>query len=115
MRNFIHVRDVCKAFILSLDNFSSMKNETYNVGLSNCNISKLELCKEIQRQIPDFQYTISKTGKDPDKRNYMISNKKIEAKGFKPDFSLQEGISELIKGFQIIRKSRCKNIKYDNK
>lgn len=109
-RNYIHIRDVVKAFIHCLENFDRMKNEPYNVGLSNYNISKLELCQEIKKQVPDFYFIESKIGEDPDKRDYLVSNAKIESTGFKPDFSLQQGISELIKGYQIIRKNQYSNV-----
>jgi len=98
-RNYIHVRDVVKAFIHSMDNFEKMKGEPYNVGLSDANLSKLELCEEIKKQIPEFTYTISE-GEDPDKRDYIVSNEKIEKTGFKPDFSIQDGIEELIEGYK---------------
>lgn len=100
-RNYIHIRDVAKAFIHCLNNFDTMKNEAYNVGLSEANLSKLELCEEIKKQVPDFYFVESKIGEDPDKRNYIVSNAKIEATGFKPDVSLQIGIAELIKGYKI--------------
>jgi len=101
-RNYIHIRDAAKAFIHTMDNFEKMKSEPYNVGLSDANLSKLELCEEIKKQIPEFEFTISEKGKDPDKRNYIVSNEKIEKTGFKPDYSIQDGIAELIKGYQII-------------
>jgi len=101
-RNYIHVRDVANAFIHAMDNFEKMKGEPYNVGLSDANLSKLELCEEIKKQLPSFTYTISESGKDPDKRDYIVSNEKIEKTGFKPDFSIQDGIVELIKGYQVI-------------
>lgn len=100
-RNYVHVRDVVKAFIHAMDNFETMKNEPYNVGLSDANLSKQELCEEIKKQLPEFTYTIVE-GEDPDKRDYIVSNAKIEKTGFKPDFSIQDGIAELIKGYQII-------------
>lgn len=109
-RNYIHVRDVVKAFIHCLDNFEAMKNEPYNVGLSDCNISKRELCEEIKKQVPEFYIVESEIGEDPDKRNYIVSNEKIERTGFKPDISLQQGISELIKGYQIIRRNQFSNV-----
>lgn len=109
-RNYIHVRDVAGAFIHCMDNFELLKNETYNVGLSEANLSKLELCQEIQKQLPDFVFLESKIGEDPDKRNYIISNEKIEKTGFKPQVSLQEGISELIKGYQVIKRNQFANI-----
>ncbi len=109
-RNYIHVRDVAKAFVHCLTNFENMKNEPYNVGLSNANLSKRELCEEIKKQVPEFYFVEAKVGKDPDKRDYIVSNEKIEKTGFKPDFSLPEGIAELIKGYQIIRKNQYANI-----
>lgn len=109
-RNYIHIRDVAKAFIHCIDNFNAMKNEPYNVGLSNANLSKWELCEEIKKQVPDFYFTEAATGKDPDKRNYIVSNEKMEATGFKPDFSLHDGIAELIKGYQVIQKNNFSNI-----
>ncbi len=102
-RNYIHIRDVARAFVHCLNNFDKMKNEPYNVGLSSANLSKLELCQEIKKQVPDFVFIESKIGKDPDKRNYIVSNAKIEKTGFKPKFSLEQGITELIKGYQIVK------------
>lgn len=109
-RNYIHVRDVAKAFIHCLDNFNKMKDEPYNVGLSNANLSKWELCEEIKKQISNFYFTEAKVGEDPDKRDYIVSNEKIESTGFTPDYSLQQGISELIKGYQVIRRNQFSNI-----
>jgi len=109
-RNYIHVRDVARTFIHCLTNFERMKNEPYNVGLDNCNLSKLELCQEIKKQIPDFHFTEAAVGEDPDKRNYMVSNEKIRKTGFKPEFSLSDGIAELIKGYQVIRRNQFANI-----
>jgi nucleoside-diphosphate-sugar epimerase len=109
-RNYIHIRDVTKAFIHCLDNFELMKNEPYNVGLSDANISKLELCQEIKKQLPDFYFVEAEIGEDQDKRNYIVSNEKIEATGFKPDYSLQLSIAELIKGYQIIKRNQFTNI-----
>ena len=109
-RNFIHVRDVARVFIHTLNHFEAMKNESYNVGLSDCNLSKRELCEEIKKQIPSFDYVESEIGKDPDQRNYMISNEKIEKTGFKPKWSLQAGITELIKGYQVIQGHQYANV-----
>jgi len=109
-RNYIHVRDVAKVFIHCLEYFDKMKDEPYNVGLSDANLSKWELCEEIKKQVPDFYFAESKIGEDLDKRDYFVSNAKIEATGFKPDVSLQMGITELIKGYQIIRKNQFSNV-----
>lgn len=109
-RNFIHIRDVVKAFVHAIDNFEKMKNEAYNVGLSEANLSKLELCKKIKEHIPEFVYLEAPVGEDMDKRDYIVSNAKIEKTGFKPDFSLDMGIKELIKGFTILKNSVYGNV-----
>jgi len=109
-RNYIHVRDAALAFIYCLKNFEKMKDNAYNVGLSDANISKLELCKIIKRYIPDFYYHEAEVGEDPDKRNYIVSNEKIEKTGFKAKLSLDEGIIELIKGYKIIKKYGFSNV-----
>jgi nucleoside-diphosphate-sugar epimerase len=109
-RNFIHVRDVARAFLHAIDHFDTMKGEIYNVGLSDANLSKLELCEQIRRHLPSFVIHESDIGKDPDKRDYIVSNEKIERTGYKPVFSLDDGIRELIKGFAMIRNSRYSNV-----
>lgn len=109
-RNYIHIHDVAKAFIHCINNFDSMKNEPYNVGLSDANLSKWELCEEIQRQIPGFYFVEAKIGKDPDQRNYIVSNEKIEKTGFKPQVSLQEGITELRKGLEVLQRKEYTNV-----
>ncbi len=109
-RNYIHIQDVVRAFVHCMKNFEQMKNQAYNVGLSDANLSKLELCEEIKKQLPDFHFCCSEIGKDPDKRNYIVSNAKIEATGFRPVSTLQNGIAELIKAFQIIRRNQFSNI-----
>ena len=109
-RNYIHIRDVANAFIHGINNFEQMKGEAYNVGLSDANLSKLELCDIIKQQVPNFTIMEAEIGKDPDQRNYIVSNDKIEATGFKPQFSLDMGIKELLKGYTIINNSKFSNI-----
>lgn len=109
-RNYIHVRDIARAFVHALDNFSTMQNNAFNVGLSDANLSKMELCLEIQKQVPDFTFPEARVGKDPDQRNYIVSNAKIEKTGFNPMVSLPQGIGELIKGYQIIRRNQFSNV-----
>lgn len=109
-RNYIHVRDVARAFCHAIDNFDQMKGQPYNVGLSDANLSKMELCLEIQKQIPEFTIMEAPVGKDPDQRNYIVSNAKIEATGYQPQVSIQAAIAELLKGFQIIRRNQHANI-----
>ena len=109
-RNYIHVRDVARVFIHSIKNFDKMKGNCYNVGLSNCNINKRQLCEEIKKIVPEFYIVESDIGEDPDKRDYIISNARIEATGFNPKFSLQDGIKELVKGYQVIQRNQYTNI-----
>lgn len=109
-RNYLHVRDAAKAFIHCLEHFEDMRNEPYNVGLSDANLSKWELCEEIKKQVPNFYFVEAPVGEDLDKRDYIVSNAKIEATGFKPDFSLQDGICELIKGYQVLRNRQFSNV-----
>lgn len=109
-RNYVHVRDVTRAFQHGLAHFETMKGQIYNVGLSDANVSKQELCERIQKQLPDFVFLNAPVGKDPDQRNYIVSNEKIEATGFKPQVSLDAGISELIKGYAMIRNTRFGNV-----
>ncbi|WP_373237126.1 NAD-dependent epimerase/dehydratase family protein [Cohaesibacter celericrescens] len=109
-RNYIHVRDVSKAFRHGLANHDKMKGQIYNVGLSDANISKKELCETIQKQLPNFTFVEAALGKDPDQRNYIVSNDKIEATGFKTDNSLDSGVRELIKGYTMLRNTRYGNI-----
>lgn len=109
-RNYIHIRDVARAFVHVLDHFDTMKNNAYNVGLSNANLSKIELCEVIRKHLPKFVFLESPIGEDPDKRDYIVSNEKIEKTGFRPVFSLDDGIEELIKGYQIIRSNSYGNI-----
>ena len=109
-RNYVHVADVSNAFIHSLNNYDNMKNEIYNVGLSEANISKKELCEAIQKYIPTFTFMEAEVGKDPDQRNYIVSNDKIESTGFKTEVSLNAGIQELIKGYRMIRNTVYGNI-----
>lgn len=113
-RNFIHVRDVANAFLLGINNFDRMKNETYNVGLSEANLSKKELCEEIQKHIPDLRFDESLDGKDPDKRDYIVSNEKIEKCGFRRQVSLSDGIAELVKGFAVVQERKNINVMITN-
>ena len=109
-RNYIHVRDVSRVFQHGIANFDAMRGEIYNVGLSEANVSKQELCEHIQRQIPDFVFVHAPIGKDPDQRNYIVSNAKLEATGFATATSLDAGIAELIKGFAMLRNTRYGNV-----
>ena len=108
-RNYIHVRDVAFAMLHSLSVFSKMKNNIYNLGLSDANISKMELANLIKNYIPDFVVMEAEYIKDPDQRNYIVSNDKIEKTGWRPMYNLDKTIKELMKGIPTL-----KNTVYDN-
>ena len=109
-RNFLHVRDAARAILFAMEHFDEMKGNTYNCGLSTANLSKLELCERIRRQLPAFRYIEAPVGSDPDKRDYIVSNAKIEALGYRPMFSLEDGILELTKVYSIIKNSFYGNV-----
>jgi nucleoside-diphosphate-sugar epimerase len=102
-RNYIHVRDVSRAFLHGINSFDLMKDEPFNVGLSDANLSKVELCRKIHEHLPSFVFLEAPIGEDPDKRDYIVSNEKIENTGFRPYYSLDEGILELIRGYRMLR------------
>tara|TARA_B100000795_G_scaffold267576_1_gene252701 strand:+ start:728 stop:1666 length:939 start_codon:yes stop_codon:yes gene_type:complete len=109
-RNYIHVRDVSRAFMFAIEKQDIMSGEIYNVGLSKANLSKKELCDEIKKIIPDFLYLDAPIGKDKDQRNYIVSNKKIEKIGFETQYSLKDGIVELKKGLTFLRNNNHSNV-----
>ena len=109
-RNYIHVRDVSRVFQHALKNFDAMRGQIFNVGLSDANVSKKELCEHIQKHVQDFIFLEAPVGKDPDQRNYVVSNEKIESTGFKPMHSLDAGIAELVKGYTMIKNSCYGNV-----
>jgi len=109
-RNYIHVRDVTRAFLHGLGSFSGMRGQVYNVGLSDANLSKLELAQRIKLQAPQLTILDAPIASDVDKRDYIVSNEKIEATGYKPIYSLDAGIGELIKGYRMLRNNRYGNI-----
>ena len=108
-RNYVHIRDVAKAFVLGIEDYDRMKGEPFNVGLSSANLTKRQLCKKIKEYVPEFYIHSAPVGEDPDKRDYIVSNEKIESLGWKPDYSLDDGIKELLKGYQIVRPNQFSN------
>ena len=108
-RNYIHIRDVARVFSHGIENYDAMKGRPYNVGLCDANLSKLELCEKIQKHIPDFVFSESQIGEDPDKRNYIVSNCRIKETGWKPAHTLDDGIVELIKAYGIVRQRQYGN------
>jgi nucleoside-diphosphate-sugar epimerase len=109
-RNYIHVRDVARVFQHAILNFEGMKGQIYNIGLSDANISKKELCERIKKYVPNFTFPEAAVGKDPDQRNYIVSNEKISKTGYKTQHTLDGGIVELIKGFAMLSNSKYGNV-----
>lgn len=108
-RNYIHVRDIAALFCFALKNFEAMRGRPYNAGLEEANLSKLELCALIKKRLPEFAYFEAPIGEDPDKRDYLVSNARLLKTGFKPRWTLERGIEELIKGYAILRNDRYGN------
>ena len=102
VRNFIHIQDVSRAFEYMIDNYYTFNNEIFNLGLSDENITKKQLVEKIQTHIPNTSVNYSNYYEDPDKRDYFVSNKKIEETGWKPIFTLDDGIKELIQSYKMI-------------
>ncbi len=108
-RNFIHVRDVARAFLHVMENARAMEGNAYNVGLDDANLDKRELCQAIRRHVPNFVWHEAEVGEDPDKRDYIVSNAKLENTGFRPVVSLDQGIAELVRGYNVIRRRKYSN------
>jgi nucleoside-diphosphate-sugar epimerase len=109
-RNFIHIRDVAKAFLFAIVNYDKMKGEPFNVGLSTANLTKRQLCEKIKEYIADFYIHSAPIGEDPDKRDYIVSNEKLESLGWQPDYTLEMGIVELLKGYKILNSNQFANV-----
>jgi nucleoside-diphosphate-sugar epimerase len=109
-RNYVHVRDVARAFQHALEHAEDMTGQAYNVGLSEANLSKRELCEEIRRQVPRFTVVEAEIGRDPDQRDYVVSNAKIEKVGFRAEIGLETGIGELVKAYAVVRRQGYANV-----
>ncbi len=101
-RNYIHVQDIARTFEFIMNNYDGCKGQAYNVGLSTANLSKLELAEKIKQHIPNLVIKQDEFSKDFDKRNYTVSNEKIEKLGWQPLYDLDYGIKQLIDAYQII-------------
>ena len=108
-RNYIHVYDIANVFLFCIEE-TKTNNEIFNVGLSDTNISKLELCERIKSILPNLNIIESQYKKDPDQRNYIVSNKKIEKCGFKTYYSLEDGIQSLLKVFKVLKSNHYGNV-----
>ena len=109
IRNYIHIRDIAGAFLFMIENYEKCNNNAFNVGLTSANCTKLELAQTIQKYVPDLVIVENNFKQDLDQRNYMVSNAKLENAGWIPIFTLEDGIKELIKGYQLIKKSKDKD------
>ena len=109
-RNYVHIRDVSQAFCFAIENPDKVKGEIFNFGLSEANISKEELCEAIRVHLPEFTFLDAPLAKDPDQRNYIVSNEKIESRGMKASVSLSAGIAELIKGLKMFEQHPFSNL-----
>jgi nucleoside-diphosphate-sugar epimerase len=109
IRNYIHIRDIANTFLFMIENYEKCNNNAFNVGLTSANCTKLELAETIQKYIPDLVIVQNNFKQDFDQRNYIVSNAKLENQGWVPTFTLDKGIQELIKGYQLINKFKNKD------
>lgn len=107
LRNFIHIRDVAYAIEMAISRSNKMSGQVYNLGNTSANVNKLDLCLAIKKQVPDFYITESEINKDPDQRNYIVSNEKLEKLGWIPKFSLDDTIREVLMACPIIKNTNC--------
>ena len=108
-RNYLHINDAVDGFIFAINN-PNLSGQCFNLGFSEANLSKRQLCELIQSQLPDFVYLVSEIGTDIDKRNYIVSNQKIEKAGFKATRSVEQGVNELIKALPLLKRNQFANI-----
>jgi len=109
IRNYIHIRDVANTFLFMIENYDKCNNNAFNVGLSSANLTKFELAQTIQKYVPELVIVQNEFKKDFDQRNYLVSNNKLESQGWLPKFTLEDGIEELVEGYQLITKFKNKD------
>ena len=108
-RNYLHIRDVANAFIFGIYNYDKMRDGIYNLGLPDANLTKRQLCEKIKEYVGTLYIHSAEIGEDPDRRDYLVSNKKIESLGWRPEHSIDDGIRELIKGCNLLRWNNLSN------
>lgn len=101
MRTFIHVQDMCRAFLFALQNDSKMRGQVYNVGSETMNFSKAQVCEMIRKKV-DYYLHYAEVGEDADKRNYVVSYKKLSSLGYRTTVTVEEGIDELVRALQVV-------------
>lgn len=109
-RNYVHIRDVADCFLFCIENREKMVGRPFNVGLDDANLSKGELAQAIKKHVPEFHIHYSEIGSDPDRRNYIVSNARLKETGFEAKVTLDEGIEELLKGYQMLGRHPYKNV-----
>jgi nucleoside-diphosphate-sugar epimerase len=109
-RNYVHIRDVADCFVHCIEKGDRMLNRPFNLGLDTANLSKQELAEKIQSYVPKFFVHYSEVGRDPDKRNYVVSNQRLREAGFEAKRTLDDGIRELIKGYRMIGRDEFGNV-----
>lgn len=109
-RNYIHIRDVADCFIHCIENAGKMVGRPYNAGLDEANLSKEQLALKVKEHVPDFYIDFASVRSDPDKRDYIVSNKRLREAGFAARRSLDMGIRELLKGYRMMPRSIHKNV-----
>ena len=109
-RNYIHIRDVADCIAYCIENPERMAGGVFNVGLDAANLSKEELALKIRQHVPTFFVHFAEVGSDPDKRNYIVSNQRLREAGFEARRSLDDGISELLKGYRMLGRRLFKNV-----
>jgi len=112
LRNYVHVRDVAKAFVHLIENYQTCNNNAFNVGLTSANMSKLQLAQKIKEYVPNLVIIEEQFKEDFDKRNYIVSNEKLEKTGWFCDYSLDAGIQELLSAYKMI--NNFKNREFTN-
>jgi nucleoside-diphosphate-sugar epimerase len=108
-RNYVHIRDVADAFLHCMGNAEKMSGRPFNVGLDRANLSKLELAMKVKERVPNFFIHCAEVGRDPDKRNYIVSNQRLREAGFEAKRTIEEGIDELLKAYRMLARSSYKN------
>lgn len=109
LRNYVHIRDVCDAFVWAIDNQDIASGQVYNLGNTALNMSKHGLATTVQHHTGCELY-ISQSGNDPDKRNYIVSNEKLKEAGFEATIGLDTGIVELMKCCRMLPRRNFRNV-----
>ena len=93
-RNYVHVKDICRAFGFAIQNQTKMIGNIYNLGNDSANTTKEELVDLVCDKVGS-KYTRVDSKTDPDKRDYIVSSQKLYNLGYSPTVSLEEGIEEV--------------------